>query len=1013
MAQNPDLLLASLVDASYYFQLHPEAASSGLSAVEHYLQSGWTLGYDPNPYFSTAGYLADNPDVARSGMNPLLHYAVFGATEGRSPSCLFDAVFYLAHNPDVVAAGVNPLLHFMQFGVHEGRDPNAYFSVSGYLAANPDVAAAGVDPYAHYLAYGWHEGRNPSPNFNTSWYLAQNPDVAAAGVNPLEHFLRYGLAEHRMPAEPELSVSTSSVAEGDAVTYLFHAPGQPAGTVYSYALSGVQAGDVSGPLTGTVTLDADGRAEITVTLVADGLTEGTETLHLTIGGRVGSVEVLDTSPQTQFFLTAGTDSISGSSYDDTITSTVAGGFGGADRIDGGDGTDLLIVTDTAGVSLAALPILSNVEQADITSTANPIQLDTTAWTGLEGLTVHGVGGGNLLTIGTDTVVVAEFSNIGTGMTTINGGMDISLALTGSTTGGVTIGNLTAPTGAISLSNTSVGAVAMGSIAVTGGTSVSIAQAATNAVNTTTTMGSVTVLGTAETTFVSVVAAAKAIASGSVAGVNPNSVAITDVNYGDANLAGTIASVGVANYTSLMIGDNALTTLSLRGGSGNIIIDNSGLTTPTNRTLDATVDGLTGGTLDDADIYTTLNVTTAGHNSTLSNITFGALTSLTLDGTKILTLNAATGMSALQTVTVGGAAGLTANLSNQNTVTSIDTSATTGTSTITLNAHLASFTGGAGADRVTFSANPVDHAASLGDGDDSLDLGSLATTPGAALSGGDGTDTLTMTAALAATASGSNSFAGMVTGFERLVLTGATNQTINLAVLGIPDYVSTRGGNGLTLSNLSSGGTLDLTGAGTAYTIGNTAFTAGADDLVHLVLRDGSGASVAFAATGITMGGVEHVDIQVQDSQATPTGTFNDFVTLLGNASHSITIAGNAGLNLTATSTGLTTVDASGITLGGFAWTSGALANAVDVHGSATGTNTVNLSAATQIVTYTGGSGDDTVTATNGRANVIDLGDGVNSYTGSGGNHTITAGDGNDSVVLTNGNNSVSLGNGSQ
>ncbi|RYJ04083.1 MAG: calcium-binding protein [Acetobacteraceae bacterium] len=1050
MAQNPASLFAMLIDATYYLNAHPDAASSGLGATEHYLRSGWTLGYDPSPYFSTTGYLAANPDVAAAGVNPLLHYATSGAQEGRSPSVLFDSSFYLAHNPDVAASGSNPLLHFMQYGVHEGRDPNAFFSVSGYLAANPDVAASGTDPYAHYLTFGWHEGRDPSPHFDTSWYLEQNPDVAAAGVNPLQHYLtfgwhegrdpsphfdtswyleqnpdvaaagvnplghylQFGIHEHRVAVAPSLSVSTLVANEGTVVTYTFSAPGMPAGTPFGYVLHGVQADDVLEARTGTATLDSEGRATVSFTLAADATTEGTETMQLSIGGRLGSVVISDTSQtQTAFFLTAATDSIAGSIYDDTFTATVAGGFASTDRIDGGDGLDTLDVTDTAGFSLAALPILVNVEAAVIASSAGSIQLDTTAWSGLERLQVHGNGGNNAITVGAGTRVLADFVNVGAAGTTINGGTGVTLILAGSTTGGATIGSVTAPSGAISVNNTSGGAVAMGAIAVTGGSSVSIVQAATNAVGTTTTMGEVTVTGTAATTAVSVTAAARATASGDVAGVITNSVAITDVNHASACLSGTIASVTVANYSTLAIGGNALTTLSLTGGSGNVIIDNSGLTTPTNRALAVTLDGLTGGTMDDADIYTTLNATTAGHNSSLANITFGALTSLNIDGTHRLTLTSTAGMTMLQTVAVRDAAGLTADLSSQTSLTSIDTSATTGTSVITLNAGRASFTGGAGADRVTHASGIIDHAVSLGAGDDSLNLGSLSSTPGASLSGGVGTDTLIMQASLAATASVSNAFAEVVTGFERLVLNGATNQTVDLAMLGIPDYVSTSGGNGLTLSNLANGGTLALTGAGTAYTISNTAFTAGTDDRVHVILQDGSGAGVAFASTGITASRVEHIDVTVLDTQATPTGTFNDSLTLLGNSAHSITIGGNAGLTLTATSTALTSVDASGIIFGGFTWTSGALANASSVHGSASGTNTVNVTAANQAVSYVGGSGNDVMTAANGQAHVIDLGGGNNSFVGGSGHVSVTAGDGADTVVLTSGNNTVSLGNG--
>jgi S-layer protein len=141
------------------------------------------------------------------------------------------------------------------------------------------------------------------------------------------------------------------------------------------------------------------------------------------------------------------------------------------------------------------------------------------------------------------------------------------------------------------------------------------------------------------------------------------------------------------------------------------------------------------------------------------------------------------------------------------------------------------------------------------------------------------------------------------------------------------------------------------------------------------------------------------------------------VTLLGNSAKAITIAGNNGLTLTAADTAATSVDASGITLGGFAWTSGALAAAAVVKGSATGTNTVDLSlAVAAATTYTGGTGIDTVTVVNAKNNVIDLGSGTTGNTvtsaAATGNNTVTStATGTDAVTLGSGNNTVSLGNG--
>ena len=83
-----------------------------------------------------------------------------------------------------------------------------------------------------------------------------------------------------------------------------------------------------------------------------------------------------------------------------------------------------------------------------------------------------------------------------------------------------------------------------------------------------------------------------------------------------------------------------------------------------------------------------------------------------------------------------------------------------------------------------------------------------------------------------------------------------------------------------------------------------------------------------------------------------------------------------------------------------------------VKGSATGANTIDASAATGgAVTYTGGTGVDSFTATNGKGNTVTLGDGANTVVVSAGNNTITGGKDADTVTATTGNNTVSLGNG--
>jgi S-layer protein len=671
---------------------------------------------------------------------------------------------------------------------------------------------------------------------------------------------------------------------------------------------------------------------------------------------------LPVNDTTTFTLTVNPDTFVGTTGNDVFNATATGTLSAFDNLTGGAGTDTLNAYYATELNTTALGLtITGMENVTIQGSAG-ITTDVTTW-GTTALTVANAAAGNIVATAAATTTVSALNSFATGNVAVAGGLSQTVTGTGGTI------TLSGSVGAVVVNTNTVGT--QGAIGVTGGTTITVTQNKVNAVNTTSTAGAVTVTGSALTTAVSVLGSAAATASLTVAGRTNGAVTVNDVNFGTTT-TGTISSVTVNGYTTLSINDSALTTLSVANGSGNIIIDNSTATVFAT-TLAVTVNGLTGGTLDDADRYTTLNVTTATANSTLSNITFGGVTALNVAGTNVLTLTSAAGLTQLITATVSGSAGLTADLSGA-TVTSVNTTATTGTSRITIDGSKATYAGGAGVDLVTTNAATVSKAISLGDGNDQLTYGG-STAPTATINGGSGTDTLSLTAALAATSSATSTFAGLVTNFENLILTGATNQTIDLAMLGNYANVSTSGGNGLTLSNFANNSTLNLTGAGTAYTLANVAFTSGVTDVINLTLSDGSGAGVAFASTGITAANVETFAITTVDSQASPTGTFLDSVTLLGNSVSTITVSGNAGLALTAASTALTSVNASGITLGGFTFTSGATTSAATITGSATGTNTINLSAATVADTYIGGTGIDNVTIANSLANTITTGAG--------------------------------------
>jgi hypothetical protein len=118
-------------DADWYLRRYPEAASSGLSPLAHYIKIGAAAGYDPHPMFCTSWYLDRYPDIASARVNPLVHYVKHGGFEGRDPHPLFDTSWYLKSYPEVAATGLNPLIHYIQHGIAENRRP-------GPLLSGPD-----------------------------------------------------------------------------------------------------------------------------------------------------------------------------------------------------------------------------------------------------------------------------------------------------------------------------------------------------------------------------------------------------------------------------------------------------------------------------------------------------------------------------------------------------------------------------------------------------------------------------------------------------------------------------------------------------------------------------------------------------------------------------------------------------------------------------------------------------------------------------------------------------------
>lgn len=268
-------------------------------------------------------------------------------------------------------------------------------------------------------------------------------------------------------------------------------------------------------------------------------------------------------------------------------------------------------------------------------------------------------------------------------------------------------------------------------------------------------------------------------------------------------------------------------------------------------------------------------------------------------------------------------------------------------------------GGAGTDSVSLGATTK--AITMGAGNDTVTVTANFGT-GGTVDAGDGTgDTIKMTEALAAndSLSASSTFAGKISGFEKLSLTTVTgSKTVNLANLDAISFVTTTAATALTLDNMLSGGTVQLTAAANAVTtnVKDAALGGHVTDVINLKLYAAtSGANVDYGT--FTAANVETVNIESTRSGTIVTADTNEIDLTLANVK-TLNITGSVladldGAALTAAS--LETIDGIAIT------------------GSATKANTI-----------VGGSGADTITVGAGADNVtggtgidtIDLGAGV-------------------------------------
>jgi len=149
-----------------------------------------------------------------------------------------------------------------------------------------------------------------------------------------------------------LAAGATSVNEGGTVSFTLSTVKVPAGTSIAYTVSGVNAADVDGALTGTAVVDSNGKATISVKLLNDVSTEGAETVTVALdnGRATASATVNDTSLSPVYTVTAGAATANEGS---TITFAVA-----ADTAV--NGTAAVTITGITAADVESLPTSVNI-----------------------------------------------------------------------------------------------------------------------------------------------------------------------------------------------------------------------------------------------------------------------------------------------------------------------------------------------------------------------------------------------------------------------------------------------------------------------------------------------------------------------------------------------------------------------------------------------------------------------------------------------------------------------------
>lgn len=208
-------------DPQWYLNTYPDARAaiaeqSFADALQHYLQVGAGSEYDPNSFFSEAGFLRHHSDNGQGRFSCgfarylSLHEAETRKRQKRDNSktpraaptdpgeaCRrFDPVFYAKKYPEAraaVAAGQfsDVFQYYLGQGISLKHNPNQYFDETFYRTFHPDITASVEDGvfvggFHHYLLHGSDEGRETSEG--RAKYLVDLTELSGSSTHSRSRF---------------------------------------------------------------------------------------------------------------------------------------------------------------------------------------------------------------------------------------------------------------------------------------------------------------------------------------------------------------------------------------------------------------------------------------------------------------------------------------------------------------------------------------------------------------------------------------------------------------------------------------------------------------------------------------------------------------------------------------------------------------------------------------------------------------------------------------------------------